>query len=149
MTRLELNKALARYGLFFTPEPGANATIGGMIATNAAGIKTIKYGATRENVLALEVVKADGEVLQVGTRARKNSAGYSLLHLFIGSKARSGSSRAPRPLAPIPSAFSAVLAAFEDVGERDLTVVEIAGAGLEPTALEFVDKETVNAFESG
>jgi D-lactate dehydrogenase (cytochrome) len=147
MTRVELNKALARYGLFFTPEPGANATIGGMIATNAAGIKTIKYGATRENVLALEVVKADGEVLNVGTRARKNSAGYSLLHLFIGSEGTLGIiTRATLKLAPIPSAYSAVLAAFSNVESAIRAVVEIVGAGLEPTALEFVDKETVNAL---
>lgn len=147
MTRLELNKALSRYGLFFTPEPGANATIGGMIATNAAGIKTIKYGATRENVLALEVVKADGEVLQVGTRARKNSAGYSLLHLFIGSEGTLGIiTRATLKLAPIPSEYSAVLAAFPSVESAISAVVDIVAAGLEPTALEFVDKETVNAL---
>ncbi len=147
ITRIELNKALARYGLFFTPEPGANATIGGMIATNAAGIKTIKYGATRENVLALEVVKADGEVLKVGTQARKNSAGYSLLHLFIGSEGTLGIiTRATLKLAPIPSEYSAVLAAFSTVESAIQAVVEIVGAGLEPTALEFVDKETVQAL---
>ncbi|GAB4546458.1 MAG: FAD-binding oxidoreductase [Anaerolineae bacterium] len=147
ITRIELNKALARHGLFFTPEPGANATIGGMIATNAAGIKTIKYGATRENVLRLEVVKADGEIITVGTRARKNSSGYSLLHLFIGSEGTLGIiTQATLRLAPIPSEYSAVLAAFEGVDQAMQAVVEIVGAGLEPTALEFVDKETVAAL---
>ncbi|MBE2192691.1 MAG: FAD-binding oxidoreductase [Anaerolinea sp.] len=149
ITRLELNKSLARYGLFFTPEPGANATIGGMIANNASGIKTIKYGATKDNVLRLQVVKADGEVIQVGTRARKDSSGYDLLHLFVGSEGTLGLiTEATLKLAPMPQEFSAVLASFEDVASAIQAVVEIVGAGLEPTALEFVDKETVQALNT-
>lgn len=147
VTRIELNKALARYGLFFTPEPGANATIGGMIANNASGIKTIKYGATKDNVLRMEVVKADGEVIHVGSRARKDSSGYDLLHLFVGSEGTLGLiTMATLKLAPIPPAYSAVLAAFDGIEPAMQAVVEIVGAGLEPTALEFIDKETVAAL---
>lgn len=149
VTRLELNKALARYGLFFTPEPGANATIGGMIANNAAGIKTIRYGATRENVMRLEVVLASGETLTVGTRARKNSSGYALLHLFVGSEGTLGIiTQATLKLAPVPADFSAVIASFETVEQAMRTVVDIVGAGLEPLALEYVDRETMNALNT-
>src|SRR5258708_6127903 len=86
VTRLELNKVLARHGLFFPPDPGADASIGGMIGNNSSGIKTIKYGATKDNVMRLEVVLANGDKLNVGSRARKNSSRYDLLHLFIGSQ---------------------------------------------------------------
>src|SRR5258707_1341414 len=114
VTRVDLNKTLARYGLFFPPDPGANASIGGMIANNSSGIKTIKYGATKDNVMRLEVVLANGEILHVGTRARKDSSGYDLLHLFIGSEGTLGIvTQATLKLAPVPSNYSAVLAAFD------------------------------------
>src|SRR5690349_9745314 len=90
VTRLDLNKTLARYGLFFAPDPGANASIGGMIANNSSGIKTIKYGAAKDNVMRLEVALASGDVLKVGTRARKDSSGYDLMHLFVGSEGTLG-----------------------------------------------------------
>jgi D-lactate dehydrogenase (cytochrome) len=147
VTRLELNKALARYGLFFPPDPGANASIGGMIANNSSGIKTIKYGATKDNVMRLEVVLASGDILKVGTRARKDSSGYDLLHLFVGSEGTLGIvTEATLKLAPVPANFSAVIAAFESIDSAMRTVVDIVGAGLEPSALEFVDKETINAL---
>src|SRR5581483_9756149 len=147
LTRLELNKALQRYGLFFTPEPGANASIGGMIANNASGIKTIKYGATKDNVLRLEVVQANGDVLHVGTRARKDSSGYDLLHLFVGSEGTLGLvTEATLKLEPLPANYSATLAAFRAIEPAIQTVVDIVGAGLEPSALEFVDTETIRAL---
>jgi D-lactate dehydrogenase (cytochrome) len=148
VTRIELNKALSRYGLFFAPDPGANATIGGMIANNSSGVKTIKYGATKDNVMRLEVVKADGEVIRTGTRARKDSSGYDLLHLFIGSEGTLGLvTEATLKLAPLPANFSAVLAAFSSVGQAIQTVVDIVGAGLDPSALEFIDTETITAIK--
>jgi D-lactate dehydrogenase (cytochrome) len=144
ITRLELNKELARYGLFFPPDPGANATIGGMVANNSSGVKTIKYGATKDNVMRLEVVKADGEPIIVGSRARKDSSGYDLLHLFVGSEGTLGLvTEATLKLHPLPANFSAVLAAFNDIESVVQTVVDIVGAGLEPSALEFLDTETV------
>ena len=148
VTRLDLNKALARYGLFFAPDPGANASIGGMIANNSSGIKTIKYGATKDNVMRLEAVLASGDVLKVGTRARKDSSGYDLLHLFIGSEGTLGIvTEATLKLAPVPANFSAVIAAFESINAAMQAVVDIVGAGLDPSALEFVDKETINALD--
>ncbi len=148
VTRLDLNKALARYGLFFAPDPGANASIGGMIANNSSGIKTIKYGATKDNVMRLEAVLASGDVLKVGTRARKDSSGYDLLHLFIGSEGTLGIvTEATLKLAPVPANFSAVIATFESINTAMQAVVDIVGAGLDPSALEFVDKETINALD--
>jgi D-lactate dehydrogenase (cytochrome) len=144
VTRIDLNKALARYGLFFAPDPGANASIGGMIGNNASGIKTIRYGATKDNVMRLEVVKADGEVIHVGTRARKDSSGYDLLHLFVGSEGTLGIvTEATLKLAPLPANFSATLAAFKTISEAMQAVVDIVGMGLSPSALEFLDVETV------
>src|SRR5258708_34110598 len=114
VTRLELNKVLARQGLFFPPDPGADASIGGMIGNNSSGIKTIKYGATKDNVMCLEVVLANGEVLKVGSRARKDSSGYDLLHLLVGSEGTLGIvTEATLKLSPVPANFSAVLAACE------------------------------------
>jgi D-lactate dehydrogenase (cytochrome) len=148
VTRLELNKALSRYGLFFPPDPGANASIGGMIANNASGIKTIKYGATKDNVMRMEVVTANGEIIHVGTLARKDSSGYDLLHLFIGSEGTLGIvTQATLKLAPLPAKFSAVMAAFEDVPSAIRTVVDVVGAGLEPSALEFMGMETIRVLK--
>src|SRR5579859_198153 len=148
VTRIELNKALARHGLFFPPDPGANASIGGMIANNSSGIKTIKYGATKDNVMRLEVALANGEILHVGTRARKDSSGYDLLHLFIGSEGTLGIvTEATLKLSPLPAKFSAVLACFKEVEPAIRSVVDIVGAALEPSALEFVDIETIRALK--
>ena len=70
----DMNKQLAKSGLFFAPDPGANASIGGMIANNASGTRTVRYGATRDNVLSLEVVLANGEIIRTGSRSVKQSA---------------------------------------------------------------------------
>jgi D-lactate dehydrogenase (cytochrome) len=149
VTRIELNKTLSHHGLFFPPDPGANASIGGMIANNASGIKTIKYGATKDNIMRLEVVLANGEVLHLGTRARKDSSGYDLLHLFIGSEGTLGIiTQATLKLAPLPANYSAVLASFKGIEPAMRSVVEIMGAALEPSALEFVDVETVQALKA-
>ncbi len=139
-----MNEKLARYGLFFPPDPGANASIGGMVANNAAGIRTVKYGATRENVLALEVVLADGRVIRCGTHAHKSSSGYDLVHLFIGSEGTLGIvTEATLKLWPLPDRFSAGVAAFNTVDAAAQAVYEIMGSGLSPAALELLDTNMV------
>jgi D-lactate dehydrogenase (cytochrome) len=136
----DLNAQLARHGLFFAPDPGANATIGGMLANNAAGIRTVKYGASKDNVLQMRVALADGRVIRVGSRSVKQSAGYDLLHLFVGSEGTLGViTEATLKLNPIPAHISAAVAAFASVADAVQAVVAIRGSGLDPAALEFMD----------
>ncbi|MFN8378479.1 MAG: FAD-linked oxidase C-terminal domain-containing protein [Anaerolineae bacterium] len=136
----DLNAQLARYGLFFPPDPGANATIGGMLANNAAGIRTVKYGATKDNVLQMQVALADGRLIDVGSRSVKQSSGYDLLHLFVGSEGTLGLiTKATLKLVPVPTMMSAVVAAFPTVEAAVETVVAVRGSGLDPAALELID----------
>jgi len=136
----DLNEKLARYGLFFPPDPGANATVGGMLANNAAGIRTVKYGASKDNVLKMQVALADGRLIHVGSRSVKQSAGYDLLHLFVGSEGTLGViTEATLKLVPVPSLMSAVLASFPSIAAAVETVVAVRGSGLDPAALELID----------
>lgn len=140
----DMNKRLARAGLFFAPDPGANASIGGMIANNAAGTRTPKYGATRDNVLALEVVLANGEIIRTGSRSIKQSAGYDLTHLFTGSEGTLGLiTEATIRLAPIPENMSAALAAFASVAEAAEAVYGVIGSGIVPAAIELLDTQAI------
>ena len=143
----DMNKVLGRHGLFFAPDPGANASIGGMIANNAAGTRTPKYGATRDNVLALEVVLANGDVIRTGSRSVKQSAGYDLTHLFVGSEGTLGLiTEATLKLAPLPEHFSAAIASFPTTEAAAQAVFHIMASGLDPAALELLDTATVAAL---
>jgi D-lactate dehydrogenase (cytochrome) len=136
----DLNARLARDGLFFAPDPGANASIGGMLANNAAGIRTVRYGATRDNVLRMQVVLADGRITYVGSRSVKQSSGYDLLHLLVGSEGTLGViTEATLRLFPIAEHISAAVAAFDSVAAAVEAVVAVRGSGLDPSALEFLD----------
>src|SRR5215216_7436059 len=122
----DLNARLARDGLFFAPDPGANASIGGMLANNAAGIRTVRYGATKDNVLRMQVVLADGRVTFVGSRSVKQSSGYDLLHLLVGSEGTLGIiTEATLRLLPIAEHISAVVVAFETVAPAIEAVVAV------------------------
>jgi D-lactate dehydrogenase (cytochrome) len=136
----DLNAQLARYGLFFPPDPGANATVGGMLANNAAGIRTVRYGASKDNVLRMQVALADGRLIHVGSRSVKQSAGYDLLHLFVGSEGTLGViTEATLKLVPAPAYMSAAIAAFPSIKAAVETVVAVRGSGLDPAALELID----------
>ena len=140
--RLDLEKKLIPHGLFFPPDPGANASVGGMIANNAAGIRAVKYGATSANVLGLEAVLADGTVVNTGSRSVKQSAGYDLTGLIVGSEGTLAIvTRATLKLAPVPTHFSTAMVAFPGINEAAEAVQSIVGYGLAPAALELMHRD--------
>jgi D-lactate dehydrogenase (cytochrome) len=143
----DLNAQLARFGLFYPPDPGANATIGGMLANNAAGIRTVKYGASKDNVLRMEVALADGRLIHVGSRSIKQSSGYNLMQLFVGSEGTLGViTEATLKLVPIPQFMSAIIAGFPTVEAAIETVVAVRGSGIDVAALEFIDVTNTKAL---
>ncbi|MHB8642861.1 MAG: FAD-binding oxidoreductase [Gaiellaceae bacterium] len=151
VTRSALNRAAAEHGLQFPVDPGADATLGGMAATNASGTTTVRYGGMRTQVLALEVVLADGSVIRPGSRTVKTSAGYDLRGLFVGSEGTLGViTELTLRLYGIPEQLVAVRAAFPDVGAACRTAVALIGAGVPLIRVELVDGETmaaVNAYK--
>lgn len=147
----ELNQYLSHQGLFFPPDPGAAATIGGMVANNASGIRTIKYGATKDFVLNMMVVLPSGEIIRTGTNAIKSSSGYDLCRLFIGSEGTLGVfTEVTLRLVGLPAEFMAAVAQFESIPDTTHAVFEIMRSGLSPAALELLDAPTlrvVNQFK--
>jgi D-lactate dehydrogenase (cytochrome) len=135
----DLNEKLRHTGLFFPPDPGARATIGGMIANNASGIRSVRYGATRDYVMRLKVVLAGGEIIELGTRASKSSSGYNLIQLFTGSEGTLGVVvEATMRLAGLPAEYSAAVATFPSIDAAAQAVFELKRSGLDPAALELV-----------
>ncbi len=143
----ELNKTLSRNGLFFPPDPGAAATIGGMIGNNASGIRTVKYGATKDHILRLVVVLPDGEVIRVGNRARKSSSGYDLIHLFVGSEGTLGLvTEATLRLVGLPANFMALRVTFPEARNATNTVFQVMSAGFSPGAMEFLESNVIGVL---
>ena len=147
LTREALNIELRASGLFFPVDPGANASLGGMAATRASGTTTVRYGGMRENVKALEVVLADGQVIQTGNRARKSSAGYDLTSLLVGSEGTLGLiTKLTLQLHPQPEAISAGIVAFDSMQQAVKAVIATIQMGLPMARIEFVDGATAQAF---
>ena len=144
----KLASAAARKGLFYPPDPASlkESTLGGNIATNAGGPRCLKYGVTRNYVLGLEVVLADGTVVHLGGRTHKNRTGFDLVGLFTGSEGMLGIvTKAILRLLPLPPARSALLAEFSSLPTAAAAVQKILGAGLLPSALEIADPFTLAA----
>ena len=140
----ELNQYLSRYGLFFPPDPGAAATIGGMVGNNASGVRTIKYGATKDFVLNMRVVLPSGEIIRTGTNAIKSSSGYDLCRLFVGSEGTLGVvTEVTLRLIGLPAEFMAAVVQFNAIRDATNTVSQIMRSGLSPAALELLDAPTV------
>jgi len=140
----DLNEKLRHTGLFFPPDPGARATIGGMIANNASGTRTVLYGSTRDYVMRLVVALANGELIEVGTRASKSSSGYNLINLFVGSEGTLGIVvEATMRLVGFPAEVSAAVATFPSVQAAAQTVYDLKRSGLNPAALELLGPECI------
>ncbi|MDA8140499.1 MAG: FAD-binding oxidoreductase [Desulfobacteraceae bacterium] len=140
----EMNHALRHTGLFFPPDPGAAATIGGMIANNASGTRTVRYGSTKDYVQRLTMVLAGGEIIEVGNRAAKSSSGYDLVHLFVGSEGMLGIvAEATLRLAAIQEEMAWAVANFPTVTDAAQAVMYIIRSGIDPAAVELMASECI------
>ncbi len=147
LTRKALNEALKGTGLFFPVDPGADASLGGMAATNASGTTTVRYGGMRQNILALQVVLAGGEVLELGRGVRKTSAGYNLKDLFIGSEGTLGIiTRLTLKLHPIPEHIHTLRVFFDNLIHTAQAAYTVMASGLPAARLELVDEVGIQAI---
>jgi glycolate oxidase len=147
----DLDRAAAEHGLMYAPDPSSyeTATIGGNLATNAGGLRCVKYGVTRDSVLGLEVVLSGGRVLQTGRRTMKGVTGYDLTGLFVGSEGTLGViTSATLRLRPRPASYPVTVAAgFTSFAAGAEAVTSILAARIRPSLLELMDSATLRAID--
>jgi glycolate oxidase len=137
-------------GLLYPPDPGSMriSTIGGNVAENSGGLRGLKYGVTRDYVMGLEVVLANGQVISLGNKCVKDVAGYSMKDVFIGSEGTLGIiTRVLLQLVPKPQARKTMLATFQEMDKAADTVSAIIAAKIIPCTLEFLDRITIHCVE--
>ena len=137
-------------GLFYPPDPGSIkiSTIGGNVANNSGGLRGLKYGVTRDYIMALQVVLADGQVLETGTKCVKDVAGFTLKDLFIGSEGSLGViTRITLKLIPPPATKKTMLGLFDHMTDAAQTISAIIERKIIPCTLEFLDKVTIKCVE--
>ncbi len=145
----DLEKALAPHGFFFPPDPssGKVCTMGGTVGTNAGGVKGAKYGTTRDYVLGLEVVLADGRIMRTGGKTIKNVSGYDLTRLFVASEGTLGVvTEIALKINPKPTATTTAMATFNDLEDAGRAVAEVMRSGILPSVLEILGRETIVAI---
>lgn len=146
----ELNRVLRPHGLFFPPSPGGSsdvATIGGMVANNASGIYSARYGGTGEHVRALLAVTGTGQVLRLGNRCRKHSSGYDLVHLIVGSEGTLAVvTEVTLALAPLPEHHQRLAFVFTSEVAATDAVADCFRFGVDVAAAEFLDERTMSAI---
>jgi glycolate oxidase len=147
---VELAKAVEAKGLFYPPDPGSMSIsmIGGNINENSGGLRGLKYGVTRDYVIALEIVLANGDIMRTGGKLAKDVAGYDLTRLFVGSEGTLGViTEATLKLLPIPDTKKTMLALYQDLEAAARTVSKIIANKIIPTTLEFLDQPTLRVVE--
>ncbi|MDU4960525.1 MAG: FAD-binding oxidoreductase [Sporomusaceae bacterium] len=147
----DVQKAAKEQGLFYAGDPcsGDSCFIGGNVATNAGGNKAVKYGTTRHQVYGMQVVTPTGEIVELGGRLAKNTTGYSLEQLVIGSEGTLGIiTRITLKLMPLPSHVVDLLAIFPDIDSAVGIVGKVIKAGVTPTCVEFMDNVTIKSVEN-
>ncbi len=145
-----IDEAAAQHGLFYPPDPGSLriSTIGGNVAENSGGLRGLKYGVTRDYVMALEVVLADGRIAKLGSGCVKDVAGYSLKDLFVGSEGTLGIiTEVLLKLVPRPAARRTMLAVYDRMEDAADTISAIVAARIIPCTLEFLDRVTASCVE--
>ena len=144
-----LDAELSRQGFFFPPDPssGKAATLGGNVATNAGGVKGAKYGTTKDYVLGLEIVLADGRIMRTGGRTMKTSSGYNLTQLFVGSEGTLGViTEITLKINPRPLTTATAMAMFDRVDDAGHAVTGVMQSGILPSVLEIIDQPTLKAI---
>jgi len=144
----QLQKALGPYKFTFPPTPGSAeaCTIGGMVSTNASGMRAIKYGGTRDYVLGLEAVLPSGEIMQLGTRTLKNASGYQLDRLFVGAEGTLGViTQVPLKIVPKPKKMAMIIAGFDTLEKAGKCVSALIAKPLLPSAVELMDSTCIRA----
>jgi len=147
----DVKAAVAEHGLWYPPDPASApwSTIGGNVSTNAGGLCCVKYGVTRDYVLALEAVTADGEIVRLGRRTAKGVAGYDMVSLLVGSEGTLAViTEATLKLRPLRTAPARTVVGFFDTLEAvGQAVASVTAAGLQPAIFELVDRHCLRAVE--
>ena len=146
---LDFQETVEKMGFLYAPDPGEkSATVGGNVATNAGGMRAVKYGVTRDHVTGLEVVLPNGDIVQLGGKVAKNSSGYSLLHLMIGSEGTLGIiTKIIVKLLPLPRKVLTLLVPFPSLEQAIETVPKIIRSRVIPQAVEFMERDVILSAE--